>query len=1464
MAYTKVEITDTGILGGYSGRNTLVQESDGTFWTFIQKTADDYLYAAYSTDQGATWTIEGSACVADASVEQPSVAIDSSDNLHLVYEKNVTYGGKTRGQIFYRKRTKGGSWGTEYNFTPNDETLTPEVQPRIVVDSLDHLYVVFSDSEDVGGTYRYYIRYTFNAGSGWETLVDLIKDVATPKDYRGLVFACGAFGRLHLFFYEFNIDTEAYRLCYMSKWGTWSAAEEVSTDVAPGFGSEPAWDMITEQTRSLYVVWVSEDYSKLYGRENLRGVWQTQETVASLSVATPALAYDSEDTLWLLFQDNIDNKENIYMMSRPKGGSWTEAVNISGNTDTDMYIRCPNMLWQKVPYFCKPNTGFYAVYAYFKASPATYKQYLIYDDTESDPTVEWGVPEVTTQAADEIAAENGTYTAKLHGTVVHSNSEPLGCKVLFQYGKSTDSGDLTWSDTLAGWKHTDDTFELVLTGLDADTMYMFRAVGRSNRLWDYSTLEGLGFGMWLYFKTSEPTGSDTPEVTTDAASAIGLDTATLNGTLDEDNGDGALCWFFWGDPAFIHFTHDVGAAVGHVGQFATACVSKVTGQSWENVLTGLLPATKYAYFSCAQNSDSLGIGDVVEFSTLDPQDPSAEGALGVVGSLQHEWRPGHYELRIGLGGFGKAEITIAAAGDDEEIDEEPDLQSPEAVEDAAPTDPLGWIVMPPFPPWMDKVTPTIIAPTSAPIGITPAPVPTPTPPSSESVAGKTVDWVKRYVAHTKRGAGSPMGEERGRTFYNKHRYKRHYRGFGITIGQSVWGQLQNLFHNTLKGLQGGAAADYQHLTTAQVAIVDDAVQKADFDAQTVLAATVDDTPAALTVTEQTVIGRKTGGDVAALPIGIADDDIVEVDGSPEDGDYAKFTAAGLEGRTAAEAKTDLGFMTDLSDDATPTLGGDLNANDAVITALKKIVFTSFSELTISSGAITVTQAAHSIDTEADAAEDNLDTISGGTGGQILFIRPEAGARHVWVRHLVDNIFLQAEQDVLLDSITDGMFLMCLDVAGNKKWFDVTKIPAPMVTTDDITIYVDSEASGDANGRSWTDAFTTIQAAWDSLPTVIAHDLTITVRAAARTTGTADSNVLNKLHDTGVFTGVDADWETRWVFNLTDETWGYVKARDSEDQLSIGDKVTGADLDLFPAGTENYVILGIPYRETELEVKGKYVIGSVSIEGEYSQYGDCSSFFTAVGRIVDLAAPFGDAEVGDAVFVYDYVGARIVNYDYGTITAITTTAMIETDMAVTPDASWDYVIARTRLSGCPDGCRAGADNDAHLIEGLSVANITLKDFAVDTYGFSLELISCDSWTVERYITEPYGSVLWIELGSSIDFQKALIIGHVGLIVAENYATVNGKNMVFDTVNTLIAVNLRKLSYAKLEQAYWDTASKAVSADENSAAYINQATISANTVIGLYARHNSAIKTAGLTNNAATPVDPVGTSEGAYIS
>jgi len=73
-----------------------------------------------------------------------------------------------------------------------------------------------------------------------------------------------------------------------------------------------------------------------------------------------------------------------------------------------------------------------------------------------------------------------------------------------------------------------------------------------------------------------------------------------------------------------------------------------------------------------------------------------------------------------------------------------------------------------------------------------------------------------------------------------------------------------------------------------------------FDANTILAADVDNTPTARTIAEQQVVGRLTGGNIGGVAIGIADNNILQVDGSPNDNEFARFTANGIEGLTGTE------------------------------------------------------------------------------------------------------------------------------------------------------------------------------------------------------------------------------------------------------------------------------------------------------------------------------------------------------------------------------------------------------------------------------------------------------------------------------------------------------------------------------------------------------------------------------------
>lgn len=128
--------------------------------------------------------------------------------------------------------------------------------------------------------------------------------------------------------------------------------------------------------------------------------------------------------------------------------------------------------------------------------------------------------------------------------------------------------------------------------------------------------------------------------------------------------------------------------------------------------------------------------------------------------------------------------------------------------------------------------------------------------------------------------------------------------------------------------------------------------------------------------------------------------------------------------------------TTIKGDTTTVVTVDAGLEQAIITKLKVSGWMSIgasSELTIAGGVVTATQSNHSIDTQADAASDDLDTINGGTGGDILVLRSENSARDVTVKDGTGNIYLAG--DCVLDNIQDTLVLKFLTGLG---WVELSR------------------------------------------------------------------------------------------------------------------------------------------------------------------------------------------------------------------------------------------------------------------------------------------------------------------------------------------------------------------------------------------------------------------------------------------
>ena len=101
------------------------------------------------------------------------------------------------------------------------------------------------------------------------------------------------------------------------------------------------------------------------------------------------------------------------------------------------------------------------------------------------------------------------------------------------------------------------------------------------------------------------------------------------------------------------------------------------------------------------------------------------------------------------------------------------------------------------------------------------------------------------------------------------------------------------------------------------------------------------------------------------------------------------------------------------------------------TAIIQTLMTDAStELTIATGAVTVTQTFHRVDTESDAASDDLTTINGGADGQFLVIRAENASRDVVIT-TAGNITTSDGNNVALDELYK--FLLLIYDGNRSKW-----------------------------------------------------------------------------------------------------------------------------------------------------------------------------------------------------------------------------------------------------------------------------------------------------------------------------------------------------------------------------------------------------------------------------------------------
>ncbi len=168
---------------------------------------------------------------------------------------------------------------------------------------------------------------------------------------------------------------------------------------------------------------------------------------------------------------------------------------------------------------------------------------------------------------------------------------------------------------------------------------------------------------------------------------------------------------------------------------------------------------------------------------------------------------------------------------------------------------------------------------------------------------------------------------------------------------------------------------------------------------------------------------------------------------------------------------------DAVDDVLATHVNTLQENQEKI--WNTLAFVEATELTIdAAGAVIATQNYHTIDTLADAASGNLDTItiSGDIEeGSILIIRPDHTDRTIVIRHGIDNILCNGNVDITIDDSHDFAFLVYDEALTAWMAFSQWTVldedamgsdsASALATQQSIKKYVDDNAGGAGIGQN---------------------------------------------------------------------------------------------------------------------------------------------------------------------------------------------------------------------------------------------------------------------------------------------------------------------------------------------------------------------------------------------------------------
>ena len=325
-----------------NGRKMVMNSDNNMFTVFVDNTSPYQISIANSSDFGETWMTNAVTSASSAQLD-PSVVIDSSDVIHVLWRGLVSGVYNIR---YANSADNGKTWGGAQDITIGTSSPSEFFAPAIAVDSDDTVHIVWY-GRDATNTAKYNIYYTSRSSTGSWGSVEMLTSDTSDMYHQYPAIAIDSNDDVHVVWSGQTSTASVNNIQYMiydSSADTWSSVKML-TSSSSNNNNNPS--LAVDDDDNLHIVWSAEpspNTIKYIKYNSGTSTWSSVEDVTSNSDENinPSIGVDHRGYVYVAWTKPDQNQIN---MSMNDGRYWLSEFELTSTSVFTSTVDYANIIY---------------------------------------------------------------------------------------------------------------------------------------------------------------------------------------------------------------------------------------------------------------------------------------------------------------------------------------------------------------------------------------------------------------------------------------------------------------------------------------------------------------------------------------------------------------------------------------------------------------------------------------------------------------------------------------------------------------------------------------------------------------------------------------------------------------------------------------------------------------------------------------------------------------------------------------------------------------------------------------------------------------------------------------------------------------------------------------------------------------------------------------------------------------